>query len=98
MKIRMPEKDERGNLLRLTKFQEHSIRDVLRTFDQGAVVGTGSARGALLADTMGAGKTVVAIVVANTVLRFRRTLVVCMASAVDKVWVEHIRRWQRQGI
>jgi SNF2 family DNA or RNA helicase len=98
VKIRIPEKDERGNALRLTKSQEHSIRDVLRTFDQGAVIGTGSARGALLADTMGAGKTVVAVAVANSVRRFRRILVICMASAVEKVWVEHIRRWQTRDL
>jgi SNF2 family DNA or RNA helicase len=94
----IPEKDERGNVLHLTKFQEHSICDVLRTLEQGAVIGTGSARGALLADTMGAGKTVVAIVVANCVPRFRRILVVCMASAIEKVWVEHIRRWQTRDL
>jgi SWI/SNF-related matrix-associated actin-dependent regulator of chromatin subfamily A-like protein 1 len=98
VKVRIPEKDERGNALRLTRFQEHSIRDVLRTLDQGAVIGTGSARGALLADTMGAGKTVVAIAVANSVQRFRRILVICMASAVEKVWVEHIRRWQTRDL
>jgi SNF2 family DNA or RNA helicase len=88
----------RGNVLHLTKFQEHSIRDVLRTLDQGAVIGTGSARGALLADTMGAGKTVVAVAVVNSVARFRRILVICMASAVEKVWVEHIRRWQTRDL
>jgi SWI/SNF-related matrix-associated actin-dependent regulator 1 of chromatin subfamily A len=43
---------------------------------------------------MGAGKTVVAIAVANSVPRFRRILVICMAPAVENVWVEHIRRWQ----
>jgi SWI/SNF-related matrix-associated actin-dependent regulator of chromatin subfamily A-like protein 1 len=96
--IRIPERDEWGNALCLTKFQEQSIRDVLRTLDQGAVVGTGSARGALLADTMGAGKTVVAVVVVNSVPRFRRILVICMASAVEKVWVEHIRRWQTRNL
>jgi SWI/SNF-related matrix-associated actin-dependent regulator 1 of chromatin subfamily A len=98
VKIRIPEKDERGNALRLIGFQEHSVRDVLRTLDQGAVIGTGSSRGALLGDTMGAGKTVVATAVANSVPRFRRILVICMASAVDKVWVEHIRRWQTRDL
>jgi SNF2 family DNA or RNA helicase len=98
VKVRIPEKDERGNALRLTRFQEHSIRDVLRTLEQGAVIGTGSARGALLADTMGAGKTIVAIAVPNSIARFRRVLIICMASAVEKVWVEHIRRWQTRDL
>jgi SWI/SNF-related matrix-associated actin-dependent regulator of chromatin subfamily A-like protein 1 len=98
VKILIPEKDEVGDPLRLKNFQEHSIRDVLRTFEQGAVIGTGSARGALLADTMGAGKTIVAIAVANSIARFRRILVICMASAVDKVWVEHIRWWQTRDL
>ena len=98
MKILIPEKDEVGDPLRLKNFQEHSIRDVLRTFEQGAVIGTGSARGALLADTMGAGKTVVAIAVVNSIPRFRRILVICMAPAVEKVWVEHIRWWQTRDL
>ena len=98
MKIPVPEKDETGTVLRLAKFQEHSIRDVLRTLDQGAVIGTGTARGALLADIMGAGKTVVAIAGVNSVPRFRRILVICMASGVEKVWVEHIRRWQTRRL
>jgi SWI/SNF-related matrix-associated actin-dependent regulator of chromatin subfamily A-like protein 1 len=94
VKIPIPEKNECGNVLRLTNFQERSIHDVLRVFGNGALIGTGSARGALLADTMGAGKTVVAIAVANSVPRFRRILVICMAPAVENVCVEHIRRWQ----
>jgi SNF2 family DNA or RNA helicase len=98
MKIPIPEKDEKGNALRLKSFQEHSVRDVLRALDQGAVMGTGTARGALLGDTMGLGKTVVTIAVVNTVSRFRRILVICMASAVDKVWVEHVRRWQTRNL
>ena len=98
MKIRIPNEDENGNALSLKKFQEHSIRDILHTLDQGAVMGTGSARGALLGDIMGAGKTIQAIVVVNMVPRFRRVLVLCMASAVEKVWVEHIRRWQTRGL
>jgi SWI/SNF-related matrix-associated actin-dependent regulator 1 of chromatin subfamily A len=53
---------------------------------------------AWLADTMGAGKTVVAIAAVNSVPRFRRILVICMASAVEKVWVEHIRRWQTRDL
>jgi SNF2 family DNA or RNA helicase len=98
VKIAIPEKDERDNLLLLTKFQQHSVQAVLQVFEHGAVTGTGSARGALLADAMGAGKTVVAVAVVNSVPRLRRILVVCMASAVEKVWVEHIRRWQTQDL
>jgi SNF2 family DNA or RNA helicase len=98
MKILIPEQDENGKPLSLTKFQEHSIRDILHTLDQGAVMGTGTGRGALLGDIMGAGKTIQAIAVINMVPRFRRVLVICMASAVEKVWVEHIRRWQTRGL
>jgi SNF2 family DNA or RNA helicase len=98
MKIPIPEKDEKGTPLSLKKFQEHSIRDILHTLDRGAVMGTGTARGALLGDTMGAGKTIDAIAVVNTVPRFHRVLVLCMASAVEKVWVEHIRRWQTRNL
>jgi SNF2 family DNA or RNA helicase len=47
---------------------------------------------------MGAGKTVVAIAVVNSLLRYRRILVICMASAVEKVWAEHIRRWQTRDL
>jgi SNF2 family DNA or RNA helicase len=98
MKFPIPEKDEKGNALSLKKFQEHSIRDILHTLDQGAVMGTGMARGALLGDLMGAGKTIDAIVVVNTVPRFRRILVICMASAIERVWTEHIRRWQARDL
>ena len=34
----------------------------------------------------------------NTISRFRRVLVICMAPAVEKVWVEHIRRWQTRDL
>jgi SNF2 family DNA or RNA helicase len=97
-KIPVPAKDEKGNVLHLEKFQEHSVRDILRTLDQGAVMGMGTARGALLGDIMGAGKTVQAVAVVNTVRRFRRVLVICMASGVENVWVEHIRRWQTRDL
>ena len=98
MKLVIPKQDENGTPLRLTKFQEHSIRDMLHTLDQGAVIGVGTARGALLGDTMGAGKTIDAIVVVNMVPRFRRVLVLCMVPAVEKVWVEHIRCWQTRNL
>jgi SNF2 family DNA or RNA helicase len=93
MKIPIPE-----NGLRLTEFQKHSIHDILCTFDQGAVIGVGTARGALLGDIMGAGKTVVAVAVVNAIAKFRRILVICMAPAVEKVWVEHIRQWQTRDL
>jgi SNF2 family DNA or RNA helicase len=94
----IPKQDEKGNALSLKNFQEHSVREILHTLDQGAVMGTGTARGALLGDIMGAGKTIQAIAVVNTVPRFGRVLVICMASAVEKVWVEHIRRWQTRDL
>ena len=53
MKIPIPEQDESGKPLSLTKFQEHSIRDILHALDHGAVMGAGTARGALLGDIMG---------------------------------------------
>jgi hypothetical protein len=34
----------------------------------------------------------------NMVPRFHRVLVICMASAVENVWVEHIRRWQTRDL
>jgi SNF2 family DNA or RNA helicase len=98
MKLVIPKQDEKGNALSLKNFQEHSVRDILRTLDQGAVMGTGTARGALLGDIMGAGKTIQAIAVVNMVPRFGRVLVICMASAVEKVWVAHIRRWQTRDL
>jgi SWI/SNF-related matrix-associated actin-dependent regulator of chromatin subfamily A-like protein 1 len=90
----VPEVDEHDKFLQLSNLQERSVQDVLRAFEHGAVVGTGTAKGVLLGDTMGAGKTVIAIAATNAVSEFRRILVICMASAIEKVWVEHIRRWQ----
>jgi hypothetical protein len=55
-------------------------------------------RGALLGDVMGAGKTVVTVAVVNTVTKFQRILVICMASAAEKLWVEHMRRWQTRSL
>ena len=98
MKILIPKQDESSNALSLKKFQERSIGDVLHAIEHGAITGTGTARGALLGDIMGAGKTIQAIAVVNMVPRFRRVLVICMASAVEKVWVEHIRRWQTRDL
>jgi SNF2 family DNA or RNA helicase len=98
MKLVIPKHDANGAALSLTRFQGHSIRDVLHTLDHGAVIGVGTARGALLGDTMGAGKTIDAIVVVNTVPRFRRILVLCMVPAIEKVWVQHIRHWQTRNL
>ena len=98
MELVIPSQDENGKPLSLKKFQEHSIRDILHTLEQGAVIGVGSARGALLGDTMGAGKTIDAIVVVNAVPTFRRILVLCMVPAIEAVWVPHIRRWQTRAL
>ena len=42
--------------------QPKSIESILRIWRHGALVGTGTARGALLADSMGLGKTATAVV------------------------------------
>jgi SWI/SNF-related matrix-associated actin-dependent regulator 1 of chromatin subfamily A len=72
--------------------QRASIRQVVHCFRHGAVVGTGTARGVLLADEQGTGKTPVSIVAANA-MRFQRILVVCPAS-LRTVWDDAIRLWQ----
>ena len=79
----------------LTKGQPKSIGDTIHVLRHGAVEGTGTARGALLADEMGTGKTIVAIVAANT-LEFRRILVICPAN-LRETWVREIRAWQTLG-
>jgi SWI/SNF-related matrix-associated actin-dependent regulator of chromatin subfamily A-like protein 1 len=79
----------------LTRGQPKSIQDVIHVLRHGAVEGTGTARGALLADEMGTGKTIVAIVAANT-LEFRRILVICPAH-LREMWVSEIRTWQTLG-
>ena len=80
----------------LTRGQPKSIQDTIHVLRHGAIEGTGTARGALLADEMGTGKTVVAIVAANT-LRFRRILVTCPAHLRETTWVNEIRAWQTLG-
>jgi SNF2 family DNA or RNA helicase len=80
----------------LTKGQPKSIQDTIHVLRHGAVEGTGTARGALLADEMGTGKTIVAIVAANT-LGFRRILVICPAHLRETTWVSAIRAWQTLG-
>jgi SWI/SNF-related matrix-associated actin-dependent regulator 1 of chromatin subfamily A len=69
-----------------------SVKAVLHGLRHGSVSGEGTARGVLLADEMGVGKTVISIVAANA-MNFQRVLVVCKHS-VRAVWDTHIRRWQ----
>jgi len=72
--------------------QEDSIRAVIHCLQHGSVKGTGTARGVLLADEQGTGKTPCTIVTANT-LGYQRILVVCPA-ALRQNWDIEIRRWQ----
>jgi SWI/SNF-related matrix-associated actin-dependent regulator 1 of chromatin subfamily A len=72
--------------------QESSIRAILHVLQHGAVHGTGTARGALLADEQGTGKTPCAIVTANT-LGYQRILVIAPQS-LRQNWENEIRRWQ----
>jgi SWI/SNF-related matrix-associated actin-dependent regulator of chromatin subfamily A-like protein 1 len=76
--------------------QLKSIQHVTHALRHGAVMGGGGAKGALLADEMGTGKTIVAIVAANT-LGFRRILVVCPAHLREMTWINEIRSWQTLG-
>jgi SWI/SNF-related matrix-associated actin-dependent regulator 1 of chromatin subfamily A len=72
--------------------QVRSIEAVLKILKHGAAAGEGSATGALLADEMGTGKSLVAIVVAN-VLEPIRILVICPAN-LRETWRRHIDEWQ----
>jgi SWI/SNF-related matrix-associated actin-dependent regulator 1 of chromatin subfamily A len=72
--------------------QPKSIEAVLRVLKHGAAAGEGTARGALLADEMGTGKSPVAIIVAN-VLEPIRILVICPAN-LREMWRRHIDEWQ----
>jgi SNF2 family DNA or RNA helicase len=80
---------------KLTGGQPKSIQDTIHVLRHGAIERTGNARGALLADEMGTGKTIVAIVAANT-LGFRRILVISPAN-LRETWVSEIRAWQTLG-
>jgi SNF2 family DNA or RNA helicase len=71
--------------------QPKSITEVLRVWEHGAVVGSGSALGPLLADSMGTGKTATAIIAANT-FGMRRVLVICPKAAIGD-WVRELHRW-----
>jgi SWI/SNF-related matrix-associated actin-dependent regulator 1 of chromatin subfamily A len=77
---------------RLYLGQVHSIAAVLHGLQHGAIKGTGTARGVLLCDEMGTGKTPVAITVVS-IMEFQRILVICKES-VRAVWDAHIRTWQ----
>src|ERR1700730_9016181 len=77
---------------KLEPAQPKSIRGLLRILEHGAAIGEGTARGALLADEMGTGKTPVSIVVAN-VLKPVRILVICPAN-LRELWRRHIQEWQ----
>ncbi len=71
------------------------VQDVIHALQYGAIIGLGSAKGALLAPEMGTGKTIVTIAAANT-LGFRRILVVCPAH-VGETWINEITAWQTLG-
>ena len=73
--------------------ERKSVEDVIHVLQHGATSGTGNAKGVLLADEMGTGKTIVSIVAANT-LRYRRILVVCPAHLRETTWLNEIRAWQ----
>ena len=75
--------------------QLKSIQEVTHALQHGAIMGDGNAKGTLLADEMGTGKTIVSIVAANT-LGFRRILVVCPAH-LRETWVKEIGAWQTLG-
>jgi hypothetical protein len=53
VRIPIPEQDEQGHDLSLENFQEHSVRDILRTLDQGAVIGRGRPGGRCLGTSWG---------------------------------------------
>ena len=73
--------------------QGKSVADLIHVLQHGAIRGTGNAKGALLADEMGTGKTIESIVAINT-LRYRRILVVCPAHLRETTWLNEIRAWQ----
>jgi len=72
--------------------QVTSVEAVLHGLRHGSVTGTGTARGVLLSDEQGTGKTAVSIVAANA-MNFQRILVVCPAS-LRSVWDAQIHIWQ----
>ena len=82
-----------GKILKPSQLK--SLQHVIHGLRQGAVIGAGIAKGVLLADDMGTGKTIVSIVAADT-LGCRRILVVCPAH-VRETWINEIRAWQTLG-
>ena len=76
--------------------QLKSVQCVTHALQHGAITGVGSAKGVLLADEMGTGKTIVTIIAANT-LGFRRILVVCPAHLRETTWIDEITAWQTLG-
>jgi SWI/SNF-related matrix-associated actin-dependent regulator of chromatin subfamily A-like protein 1 len=71
--------------------QPKSIAAILKVWRDGALIGTGSAIGPLLADSMGLGKTADAVIAANT-FGCRTVLVVCPKAAIGD-WVRELNRW-----
>jgi SNF2 family DNA or RNA helicase len=78
-------------MMELRDPQPRSIAEVLRIWEHGALVGTGTARGALLADSMGLGKTATAVIAARRA-KMRRVLVICPKSAIPD-WRREIDLW-----
>jgi SWI/SNF-related matrix-associated actin-dependent regulator 1 of chromatin subfamily A len=78
--------------LELSEGQLQSVRDIIHVFEHGAVKGTGTARGALLADEQGCGKTLVTIAVADA-MDYQLMLVV-VPQALRENWGREIRRWK----
>src|SRR6266567_8625603 len=77
--------------------QPESIRQVIKILRDGALDGIGTARGALLGDEQGLGKTATAIIAVytlrNLVGGYRRILVVASKNLLP-VWKAEIERWQ----
>ena len=88
-------KSRRGKSLRDP--QPRSIDGILHVWQHGALAGDGSARGPVLADSMGLGKTATAVVAAFKA-RMRRVLVVCPKSAIPD-WLRELDDWNpRPGV
>jgi SNF2 family DNA or RNA helicase len=71
--------------------QPKSIAAILKVWRDGALVGSGAARGALLADSMGLGKTATSVVAARQA-GYARVLVVCPKAAITD-WQREIHDW-----
>jgi SWI/SNF-related matrix-associated actin-dependent regulator 1 of chromatin subfamily A len=71
--------------------QPTSVADILRIWEHGARIGSGSARGALLADSMGLGKTATAAVAAAHA-GMNRVLVIAPKSALPD-WRREVHDW-----